>query len=75
MELIARRTVSEIEKGKEADIQEYVDSKSEKHRCMVNGICGKLHLSSLRYQTIEGMIDAIGLPRENICTYCWDGKE
>jgi amidophosphoribosyltransferase len=75
MELITRRTVSEIEKGKEADIQEYVDSKSEKHRCMVNGICGKLHLSSLRYQTIEGMIDAIGLPRENICTYCWDGKE
>lgn len=75
MELIARRAIHEIEGGKPVDVQEYVDNKSCKHCKMVQEICKKLNFSTLKYQTLEGLIEAIGLPKENLCTYCWDGKE
>ncbi|HBN85556.1 MAG TPA: amidophosphoribosyltransferase [Clostridiales bacterium] len=75
MDLIARRMINELEDGKPVDIHEYADNKSKKHCQMINKICKKMNFTTLKYQTIEGMVDAIGLPPENVCTYCWDGKE
>ncbi len=76
MDLIARRTIVELE-GEEglSHIEEYCDSSTERGRKMRDAICKKLGLASLEFQSLDGIIRAIGLPKCKLCTYCWDGKE
>ncbi len=76
MELITRRTISELE-GKYGDryLDEYSDGKTERGCAMRRAICEKLKFASLEYQTLDGLVEAIGLPSESLCTYCWNGKE
>ncbi len=76
MDLIARRTIVELE-GEEglAHIDEYCDAGTQRGQQMRKAICDKLQLASLEFQTIDGVIEAIGLPACKLCTYCWDGKE
>lgn len=76
MELIARSTIAEIE-GEEGFkyIDEYIDSSTERGRKLRSAICDKLHFTSLEFQSIDGIIKAIGLPADKVCTYCWTGKE
>ncbi len=77
MELITRRVITKLE-GKEPDretLREYVDPESEKYKKMIDMICEQLHFTSLRYHRIDDMIEAIGLPADKICTYCWNGEE
>ena len=75
MELIARRKIVQLE-GEEglAHIDEYADADTERGRRLRDAICEELHLASLEYQTLDGVIKAIGLPREKLCTYCWNGR-
>ena len=40
---------------------------------MVGVICDRLGLTTLKYQRLENLVKAIGLPKEKLCTYCWDG--
>ena len=76
MELIARSTIVELE-GEEGIkyIDEYIDSSTERGKKLRNAICEKLHFTSLEFQSIDGIIKAIGLPADKVCTYCWTGKE
>lgn len=76
MELIARRTIQELE-GDEGQkhLDEYRDAKSARGRRLREAICDKLHLASLEFQSFEGVVEAIGLDPCHLCTYCWDGKE
>lgn len=80
LELITRRTITELE-GISADditeemLAEYADSKSEKHAAMVEEIRKKLKFDSLKFQDIENTVEAIGVDKCKLCTYCWDGKE
>ncbi len=74
MDLITRRTINELEGRQTNDIAEYADSKTEKYNCMVECIRKKLKFTSLRYQELDDMVDAIGLPDCKVCTYCWNGK-
>lgn len=76
MELIARRVVDELE-GEEgvAHLDEYADATTERGQCLLKKICEDLGFDSLGYQSLEGMIEAIGIPPEKLCTYCWSGKE
>ncbi len=76
MELIARSTIVELE-GTEGFnyIDEYIDSSTERGKKLRSAICEKLHFTSLEFQSIDGIIKAIGLPADKICTYCWNGKE
>jgi len=76
MELIARKTIMELE-GEEGFkyIEEYSDANTERGKNLRRKICEKLHLASLEFQSIEGIIKAIGLPEDQLCTYCWTGKE
>ncbi len=76
MDLIARRTIVELE-GEEGllHIDEYSDGTTERGQNMRRAICKKLHLASLEFQSLEGVVRAIGLPKCKLCTYCWDGKE
>lgn len=76
MELITRRTIMELEgEGGFDHLDEYADSKTERYKKMVEAIGKKLDFTTLGYQTLEGMLEAIGLPADQVCTYCWTGKE
>ena len=77
MELITRRVIAKLE-GKVPDrdtIKEYVNPIGEKYQKMLDMICEELHFTSLRYLRLDDMIEAIGLPEDQLCTYCWSGKE
>lgn len=76
MELIARRTVQELE-GDEGQkhLEEYADANTERGQCLLHSICEKLGFSSLGYQSLDNLLEAIGLDRSKVCTYCWNGKE
>ena len=76
MELLARRIVQELE-GDEGQkhLEEYADANTERGQCMLKTICEKFGFSSLGYQSLEGLLEAIGLDRDKVCTYCWNGKE
>ncbi|WP_317380552.1 amidophosphoribosyltransferase [uncultured Intestinimonas sp.] len=76
MELLARRTVQELE-GDEGQqhLEEYADASTQRGQCMLRSICEKLGFDSLGYQSLDGLLEAIGIDRSKICTYCWTGKE
>ena len=75
-DLIARRVIHELE-GPEGDkyIDEYSDASTERGKKLLETICKKFNFASLGYQSVKGLIEAIGLPEECVCTYCWTGKE
>ena len=76
MELIARRTIYELE-GEAGDqhLEEYSDPNTERGKKLRETICEKLHFTSLEYQSLDKLIEAIGLEPCKVCTYCWSGKE
>ena len=76
LELIARRVILELE-GEEGfqHLQEYADGATERGRRLRESICERFHFASLEFQSLEGVIEAIGLPECELCTYCWNGKE
>jgi len=73
-ELAARRAIRSIEGQDLEDISEYLDSGSEKYKKMIEWIAKDLEVTTLRYQTAEDMVEAVGLPREKLCLYCWTGE-
>ena len=75
-DLIARSTILELEGEEGFDhIDEYMDANTERGRKMRQTICDKMHFSSLEYQSLDGILEAIGLNPCDVCTYCWNGKE
>lgn len=76
MELITRRTIVELE-GEEglAHIDEYSDSSTQRGKAMRKAICDKFQFESLEFQSLEGLIEAIGIEPCKLCTYCWNGRE
>ena len=76
MELIARKTVEELE-GPEGSnhLEEYADVRTERGQCLLKTIQEKLGFDSLGYQSLDGLLESIGIDRSKICTYCWNGKE
>jgi amidophosphoribosyltransferase len=74
-ELAARKAIRAIEGKDIDDISEYLDPNSEKYRKMIEWIAKDLDVDSLQYMLLDDMVEAIGLPREKLCTYCWTGKE
>ena len=76
MELLARSVIMELEGDEGMDyLEEYIDGNTERGKKLRERICEKLHFSSLEYQSLDGVAEAIGLDRCKICTYCWNGKE
>ena len=75
-ELLARRVVHELE-GKEGDkhLEEYADGSTERGKCLLSAICKKFGFDSLGYQSLDGLLEAIGIDRDKLCTYCWTGEE
>ena len=76
MDLLARRVIQELE-GDEGQkhVEEYANSKTERGQCLLKSICQRFGFDSLGYQSLEGLLEAIGIDKDKICTYCWNGKE
>ena len=76
LELLARKTIQKLE-GMEGQkhVAEYADSSTQRGKCLLKTICEDLGFDSLGYQSLEGLLEAIGLDRDKVCTYCWNGKE
>ena len=76
MELLARKTIQDLE-GDEGQkhLDEYADCSTQRGQCLLNAICKEMGFDSLGYQSLDGLLEAIGLDREKVCTYCWTGKE
>ena len=76
MELLARKVVQELE-GDEGQkhLEEYADANTQRGQCLLKSICEKLGFDSLGYQSLDGLLEAIGIDRDKVCTYCWTGKE
>jgi amidophosphoribosyltransferase len=75
LDLAARKAIKEIEGTADKFLDEYTDPDSEKHAAMVERIRERLRLTTLKYQRLPDLVKAIGLPKERLCTYCWDGAE
>jgi len=73
-ELAARKAICAIEGHDINDVSEYVDDTSKKHEKMLEWITKDVDVTTLRYQKIDDMVEAIGLPKEKLCLYCWTGK-
>jgi len=75
MELIARRTILELEGEEGAEhLDEYSDGSTERGKKMRESICAALHLTTLEYQSLDGLVESIGIDPCKVCTYCWNGK-
>jgi amidophosphoribosyltransferase len=75
LDLAGRRAIHEIEGVDGKDLEEYADCNSEKHGRMIESIRKRLNLTTLGYQRLDDLVDAIGLPKCKLCTFCWDGAE
>jgi amidophosphoribosyltransferase len=73
LELAGRKAVFQLE-GDGGDLAEYSDPDSEQYKMMVDKIAETLNLDSLMYQRLDDLVKAIGLPKEKLCTHCWDGS-
>jgi amidophosphoribosyltransferase len=73
LELAGRKAIKQLG-GDEKDIKEYADPDSEKYSEMVDQVARNLDLDSLMYQRLDDLVKAIGLPKEKLCTHCWDGS-
>jgi len=75
LDLITRRIIAEREGDRaEQMLASYTDPESENYKEMIEAICRKLNFTTLRYNRLDDMIAAIGIPGEKICTYCFNGK-
>ena len=75
LDLAGRTAIKQLEGKDNENPTEYANPCSEKHCAMVEKIRERLKLTSLKYQKLDDLVDAIGLPKEKLCTYCWDGVE
>jgi amidophosphoribosyltransferase len=73
-ELAARKAIGKLEGRNVDDVSEYINHNSEKYKKMVECIAGDLGVTTLRYQTVDDMVKAIGRPKDKLCLYCWTGE-
>jgi amidophosphoribosyltransferase len=74
-ELAARRAIQALEGKDIKNVKDYIDENSAKHKKMVEWIRKDLGATSLKYQKLDDMVAAIGLPKEKLCLYCWTGRQ
>ena len=76
MELLTRKTIQNLEGNVgQQHLDEYADPNTHRGQCLLKSICEEMGFDSLGYQTLDGLLEAIGIDRDKVCTYCWTGKE
>ena len=74
LDLAGRKAIQEIEGTDDKHLADYACAGSERNMAMVDKIRKRLGLTSLKFQTMDDLVEAIGLPKEKLCTHCWDGS-
>jgi amidophosphoribosyltransferase len=74
MDLATHKAVKQLEGEEGLDMKEYSDAGSGRYAEMVEQIRKNLNLTTLNYQKLDDLVIAIGLPKEKLCTHCWDGS-
>jgi amidophosphoribosyltransferase len=74
LDLAGRQAIHELEGGNEADMAAYAQAGTPENLAMIEKIRQRLLLTTLQYQRLEDLVTAIGLPKERLCTHCWDGS-
>ncbi|SDU05419.1 amidophosphoribosyltransferase [Desulfobacula phenolica] len=74
LDLAGRKAIYDIEGTEDIDLTDYAVDGSEKHSAMIGRIIDRLNLSSIRFQKLDDLVAAIGLPKNKLCTHCWDGS-
>jgi len=74
LELAGRKAIKQLEGDEKKNLEEYADPDSDKHAKLIEQVAKNLNLDSLMYQRLDDLVDAIGLPKEKLCTHCWDGS-
>jgi amidophosphoribosyltransferase len=75
LDLAGRRSISELVGHREdVPLEDYSDHTSDKYNAMVERIRNHLNLTTLKYQTLPNMVEALGMPKDDVCTYCWNGR-
>jgi amidophosphoribosyltransferase len=75
LDLAGRKAIQDLEGHHENNLEDYANPCSDRYCAMVEKIRKRLNLTTLQYQRLDDLVEAIGLPREKLCTYCWSGKE
>jgi amidophosphoribosyltransferase len=73
-DLASRTAILQLEGTENVDLKKYSDPESEEYKNMVDQIRQNLGLTTLKFQRLNDLVDAIGLPKESLCTHCWDGS-
>ncbi|TFG90970.1 MAG: amidophosphoribosyltransferase, partial [Syntrophobacterales bacterium] len=74
LDLAGRMAIQEIEGTDDKNLEEYARAGSERNLAMVEKIRARLGLTSLKFQTMDDLVEDIGMPKEKLCTHCWDGS-
>jgi amidophosphoribosyltransferase len=74
LDLAGRKAIKDIEGSEDKNLDEYARAGSEKNLEMIDNIRRRLKLTTLKFQKMDDLITAIGLPKEKLCTHCWDGS-
>lgn len=73
-ELAARKAIRHLEGHDQKNVSAYIDHTTEKYQNMIDWIRRDIGVTTLRYQTVDDMVEAIGRPKETLCLYCWTGQ-
>jgi len=73
-DLAGRKAIEQLEGLDDQFLEDYATDGSEKNLAMIDQIRQRLRLTSLKYQRLDDLVEAIGLPKEKLCTHCWDGR-
>ena len=76
MDLITRRVIKQMEgENKYVDLTAYSNPETPEYKNMIEEIRKQLNFTSLRYHRLDDMIKSVGIDKEKLCTYCWDGND
>ncbi len=73
LDLAGRKAIKEIDGAEDKHLDEYAQPGTERYEAMIESIRKRIGITSLKYQKLTDLIEAIGLPKEHVCTHCWDG--
>jgi len=74
LDLAGRKAIKELEGKEDAHLDEYATPGTSRYQAMIDKIGEKLGCTSLKYQELNDLVESIGLPKEKLCTHCWDGS-
>ncbi|MHB8092206.1 MAG: amidophosphoribosyltransferase [Syntrophales bacterium] len=74
LDLAGRKAIKEIEGAEASHLEEYAKAGTDRYQQMIEKIRQNIGVTTLKYQKLDDLVEAIGLPKERICTHCWDGS-